>query len=674
MATMTIMITMIINHQALHDRCEERTLTRTRTRTHHRQQLKVNNLHNFPIIIKSLNSMDCENIMFLVRTKKKHKTFHFRSCLKVPKSATKRPVPPPRRPSATFSAPIFIPDFTSTNLTASSATARPFMPTPLPPKDDAPSQSTSARPIIDLLNFPKHVNTSYMPSELDAIKNSIDSSSQEIHNSDDADDDDETFKFPPNIQKSFKPELINNEFPINSYQPQASGEQSSTKAPDNDSQSHNSHYNLPLELNKFPPNINSSYPSSTDEPEDHGRDNSYYPAPSGDNNDYKFTENLSPPDPSEKDLFNFPPNINSNYFAQQQALAASAANRVKADSYSPPASGIYFDAPLAPTNIDNHIETTYVAPRDLYNFPPNFNSNYLPPDTNAQQPEVPHNSYEEYLSPASGNPDQSFDNPSPILDQFLPPPDVASPSSSSSDGSVNGFDVGSTESLADSAPPAAGPTGNYLPPTPAPPPADPLPSYLPPPDMPMMPMMPAPSAPGGYQYAPPPAPEAPPAQPDFPKWQFDPHSEIIYDYDPHHHHHHHEEETTTTTVAPEPEEPRVKKYSYYYLGRKLWYVPLYFTLWFCLYVVALIIRSIGRHKVRREWNSEFFLCVLHIELPTRTRETATAAWERWKFILMDSFSRFFFSFFPIIFRSHAGRSAQPLRIEKLARLLAGGTD
>lgn len=72
--------------------------------------------------------------------------------------------------------------------------------------------------------------------------------------------------------------------------------------------------------------------------------------------------------------------------------------------------------------------------------------------------------------------------------------------------------------------------------------------------------------------------------------------DIIYDFDPHHHHHHHVEETTTTE-APEPEEPRVKKYSYYYLGRKLWYVPLYFTLWFCLYVAALIIRSIGRHKV-----------------------------------------------------------------------------
>jgi hypothetical protein len=87
--------------------------------------------------------------------------------------------------------------------------------------------------------------------------------------------------------------------------------------------------------------------------------------------------------------------------------------------------------------------------------------------------------------------------------------------------------------------------------------------------------------------------------PDFAKWQSYP--EIIYDYDPHHHHHHHEEPPPPpppeTTTVEAPEEPRVKKYSYYYLGRKLWYIPLYFTLWFCLYVAALIIRSIGRHKV-----------------------------------------------------------------------------
>uniref|UniRef100_A0A1B0FQ45 Uncharacterized protein n=1 Tax=Glossina morsitans morsitans TaxID=37546 RepID=A0A1B0FQ45_GLOMM len=64
-------------------------------------------------------------------------------------------------------------------------------------------------------------------------------------------------------------------------------------------------------------------------------------------------------------------------------------------------------------------------------------------------------------------------------------------------------------------------------------------------------------------------------------------------YYPHYH-------TTTTTQAPPPEpppEPRVKKYSYFYIGRKLWYIPLYFTVWFTFYVLWLILKSIARHKV-----------------------------------------------------------------------------
>ncbi|XP_067625526.1 uncharacterized protein [Eurosta solidaginis] len=46
-----------------------------------------------------------------------------------------------------------------------------------------------------------------------------------------------------------------------------------------------------------------------------------------------------------------------------------------------------------------------------------------------------------------------------------------------------------------------------------------------------------------------------------------------------------------------PPEPRVKKYSYFYIGRKLWYIPLYFTVWFSFYVLWLILKSIARHKV-----------------------------------------------------------------------------
>jgi hypothetical protein len=52
------------------------------------------------------------------------------------------------------------------------------------------------------------------------------------------------------------------------------------------------------------------------------------------------------------------------------------------------------------------------------------------------------------------------------------------------------------------------------------------------------------------------------------------------------------------TAAPAaPSEKRQQPYSYYYIGRKLWYIPLYFSLYFVIYVAALIIRAITRHKI-----------------------------------------------------------------------------
>lgn len=81
-----------------------------------------------------------------------------------------------------------------------------------------------------------------------------------------------------------------------------------------------------------------------------------------------------------------------------------------------------------------------------------------------------------------------------------------------------------------------------------------------------------------------------------------------------HHHFHHPPPTLPPPPPPPPptqppppppeeepeepeEQPRVKKYSYFYLSRSLWYIPLYFTVWFTFYVTWLILQSIGRHKV-----------------------------------------------------------------------------
>lgn len=65
-------------------------------------------------------------------------------------------------------------------------------------------------------------------------------------------------------------------------------------------------------------------------------------------------------------------------------------------------------------------------------------------------------------------------------------------------------------------------------------------------------------------------------------------------YHDHHHHHHH---TTTTTTTTTTETPRVNRYSYYYLGKKLYYIPLYFSVYFIVYVGALVIKAVLRHKI-----------------------------------------------------------------------------
>lgn len=88
----------------------------------------------------------------------------------------------------------------------------------------------------------------------------------------------------------------------------------------------------------------------------------------------------------------------------------------------------------------------------------------------------------------------------------------------------------------------------------------------------------------------------PPHYPHLPKYvEKDP-----YQYNFYHHHPHvyHQVTTTTTTEAPK-EDKRVNTahYSYYYLGRKLWYIPLYFSVYFIVYITLLILKSIARHKV-----------------------------------------------------------------------------
>lgn len=52
-------------------------------------------------------------------------------------------------------------------------------------------------------------------------------------------------------------------------------------------------------------------------------------------------------------------------------------------------------------------------------------------------------------------------------------------------------------------------------------------------------------------------------------------------------------------VPPPTEETRqvTTDYTYYYLGPKLWYIPLFFSVYFVIYVAALIIKAVSKHKI-----------------------------------------------------------------------------
>ncbi|XP_020290869.1 uncharacterized protein LOC109858217 [Pseudomyrmex gracilis] len=75
------------------------------------------------------------------------------------------------------------------------------------------------------------------------------------------------------------------------------------------------------------------------------------------------------------------------------------------------------------------------------------------------------------------------------------------------------------------------------------------------------------------------------------------HHDLVYDHVPEFHDYHHH--PITTTEEPEMNDQRLDKrpYSYYFIGKKLWYIPLYFSIYFVIYIAALVLKSIARHKI-----------------------------------------------------------------------------
>lgn len=95
------------------------------------------------------------------------------------------------------------------------------------------------------------------------------------------------------------------------------------------------------------------------------------------------------------------------------------------------------------------------------------------------------------------------------------------------------------------------PSPSYLPPKPNYLPPDPHPTYLPPNPG----YLPPPTPKPGYSYSSPP-------------------------------------------IKEEEEKEKATEFTYFFLGRKLWYIPLYFSIYFVLYVGYLVMKAIARHKIK----------------------------------------------------------------------------
>ena len=55
--------------------------------------------------------------------------------------------------------------------------------------------------------------------------------------------------------------------------------------------------------------------------------------------------------------------------------------------------------------------------------------------------------------------------------------------------------------------------------------------------------------------------------------------------------------TSDRALKESSRDVRGSTYSYYYISRRVWYIPLWFLIYFCCYILGLIIRSIILHKV-----------------------------------------------------------------------------
>lgn len=109
------------------------------------------------------------------------------------------------------------------------------------------------------------------------------------------------------------------------------------------------------------------------------------------------------------------------------------------------------------------------------------------------------------------------------------------------------------------------------------------------------------------------------------------HHDVIYDHLPVYHEHH----PKTTTEEPEMNDQRLDKrpYSYYFIGKKLWYIPLYFSIYFIIYIAALVLKSVARHKIN-------FPAHLAEAVNHRRRRESSEGWWHFTERILEGIERF----------------------------------
>ncbi|XP_014366983.2 actin cytoskeleton-regulatory complex protein PAN1 [Papilio machaon] len=253
------------------------------------------------------------------------------------------------------------------------------------------------------------------------------------------------------------------------------------------------------------------------------------------------------------------------------------------ESNSAPAKATANLVPPPPPQAPKITDNDFPPPTNYESFPPYAPLSYnsapqLPPQPAPAPAPKPISSYSPPAPPVDTGDSDTFDSP-PGPDHGDSDSIYSAPSSPSDSGDSDlhndhGDDL--PMDLGYRYKPPSGPSQSFAPTAP------PMPDVPPMPPMPMKPFE-------GYNYN---KPFMPPDS-DIPDHDTKPDFHGFYDDQPddfHYHHHHHPPTTTT-------EMPRVNRYSYYYLGKKLYYLPLYFSVYFIVYVGALIVKAVLRHKI-----------------------------------------------------------------------------